>query len=216
MKKPHAEGNGEAGCQGVIAVGGTDVVGDVSELLVRVLTEAVKDPDSAPVVELVDLVAGQSGGGQVGLQLFLYEVTEDPSARNRGPRQTLVEDPVTGAVHQETRRADMALLLRYLLIPVGGGPAAQQHVLGRAMRALYDDAILRAAGMSFQAGESLKLRLAPLTLDERAKVWWAISQPYRLSLNYEVRVVNLASRDMSAGAPVSEAAVGLGAAGAES
>jgi hypothetical protein len=30
-----------------------------------------------------------------------------------------------------------------------------------------------------------------LTLEERARVWYAIEKPYRLSLTYEVRVVNL-------------------------
>jgi hypothetical protein len=130
----------------------------------------------------------------------------------------VVEDPDTGALRQERRRADMALLLRYLLIPTGGTPDAQQRILGRAMRALYDDAILQGPSLVpaaqsnsvADAGESLKLRLAPLSLDERAKVWWAISQPYRLSLNYEVRVVNLASRDITTESAVTGGGVGVG------
>jgi hypothetical protein len=86
------------------------------------------------------------------------------------------------------------------------------------MRALYDDAILQGPSLVpaaqsnsvADAGESLKLRLAPLSLDERAKVWWAISQPYRLSLNYEVRVVNLASRDITRESAVTGGGVGVG------
>src|SRR6266545_413509 len=39
--------------------------------------------------------------------------------------------------------------------------------------------------------DTLKLTLAQLTLEERTRVWWAFQKPYRLSLNYEVRVVNL-------------------------
>ncbi|MFE2567057.1 DUF4255 domain-containing protein [Streptomyces mirabilis] len=172
-------------------MGSADVIADVSDILVHVLTAAVRESDAHARVRLVELVGQQRGGGHgaLGLELFLYEVAEDPSARNRPSRHTVVEDPGTGAVRQERRRADMALLLRYLLIPTGGTPDAQQRILGRAMRALYDDAILQGPSLVpaaqsnsvADAGESLKLRLAPLSLDERAKVWWAISQPYRLS-----------------------------------
>ena len=30
-----------------------------------------------------------------------------------------------------------------------------------------------------------------MQLEDRARVWWAIGQPYRLSVNYEVRVVDI-------------------------
>jgi hypothetical protein len=33
--------------------------------------------------------------------------------------------------------------------------------------------------------------MIPLTLEDRARVWYAIQKPYRLSVNYQVRVVNL-------------------------
>ncbi|MCX4673196.1 DUF4255 domain-containing protein [Streptomyces sp. NBC_01381] len=206
--------------QGVIAVGSPDVIADVSDILLQVLTAAVHESDPTAQVRLVELVGQQQGGGggTLGLELFLYEVTEDPSTRNRPPRRTVVEDPVSGAILQERRRADMALLLRYLVIPTGKTPDAQQRLLGSAMRALYDHAILQApqlvaaaqSNSVADAGEPLTLRLAPLSLDERAKVWWAIAQPYRLSLNYEVRVVNLASRDITTDSAVTGGAVDVG------
>jgi hypothetical protein len=37
----------------------------------------------------------------------------------------------------------------------------------------------------------LRVSLAPMQLEDRARVWWAIGQPYRLSVNYEVRVVDI-------------------------
>jgi len=39
--------------------------------------------------------------------------------------------------------------------------------------------------------QALKVTLSPLTIEERARVWYAIQKPYRLSVTYEVRVVNL-------------------------
>jgi len=35
--------------------------------------------------------------------------------------------------------------------------------------------------------------MSPLSLEERTRVWHAVQKPYRLSVSYEVRVVNLDS-----------------------
>jgi hypothetical protein len=48
----------------------------------------------------------------------------------------------------------------------------------------------------------LKVTLSPLTLEERARVWYAIEKPYRLSITYEVRVVNLDSTLVESIVPV--------------
>ena len=85
---------------------------------------------------------------------------------------------------------------------MGGDSVTEQQILGRAMQALYDDAIL--AGTVLLGGlqgsaDTLKITLIPLTLEDRARVWYAIQKPYRLSVNYEVRVVNLdATEEQSA------------------
>lgn len=101
-------------------MGSPEVIADVSDILLKVLTAAVHESDATAQVRLVELVGQQQGGsGVLGLELFLYEVAEDPSTRNRPPRRTVVVDPAGGAVRQERRRADMALLLRYLVIPTG-------------------------------------------------------------------------------------------------
>ena len=62
------------------------------------------------------------------------------------------------------------------------------------MQALYDEAIL--GGTMLLGGlqgstDTLKITLIPLTLEDRSRVWYAIQKPYRLSVNYEIRVVNL-------------------------
>jgi hypothetical protein len=48
----------------------------------------------------------------------------------------------------------------------------------------------------------LQVTLTPLTLDQKSWVWYAIQKPYRLSLNYEIRVVNLNSQDVTQVRPV--------------
>jgi hypothetical protein len=170
-------------------VGDFGVVSDVSTTLVDALDAglaALTPPARAELHDLADTVPA----GLV-LAVTLYEVVEDGPSRNRG----------------ETRRADgtgvqlgkppMALRLRYLLTPFGGDEPSRQRMVGKAMQILYDDAVLD--GLQLRGGlsgtpEALKVTLAPMSLEERTRVWWAIQKPYRLSLNYEVRVVNLDSR----------------------
>ena len=71
----------------------------------------------------------------------------------------------------------MPLILRYLLTPWGGDRATEHLLLGRALQTLHDDAIL--SGPQLQGGlagtsEALKLKLAPLTLEEQTRVWFAV------------------------------------------
>ena len=131
-----------------------------------------------------------SGAAPAGLTLTitLYEILEDAPSRNR-PRP---QRPDGTAV--VSTKPPMALRLHYLLTPWGGDSVTEQQILGRAMQALYDEAIL--GGTMLLGGlqgstDTLKITLIPLTLEDRSRVWYAIQKPYRLSVNYEVRVVNL-------------------------
>ena len=124
------------------------------------------------------------------LTLTLYEVIEDPSARNRPTIRKI--DRVTGNVI--TRRAPAALLLRYLLAPWSGKVDTDHVILGRAIQTLYDNAIISGPdlqGTLFTAQEALKITMTPMSIEDRTHVWRSIESKYRLSANYEVRVVNI-------------------------
>jgi hypothetical protein len=162
------------------------VISDVSRSLESLLDQDLRKPPLNGHAVLDDL----SGAAPAGLTLTitLYEILEDAPSRNR-PRP---EQQVGTAV--VSTKPPMALRLHYLLTPWGGDSVTEQQILGRAMQALYDDAIL--AGTDLLGGlrgspDTLKITLIPLTLEDRARVWYAIQKPYRLSVNYEVRVVNL-------------------------
>lgn len=171
------------------------VISDVSASLVAAL-----DNQLQPLMARAELndLAGAVPNGLV-LTVTLYEILEDPPSRNRPPVREVTGTAVT------TRKPPMALLLRYLLTPWGGDQETEQRIVGRAMQVLYDDAILD--GVQLQGGlrssrDTLKVTLAPLTLEERTRVWWAIQKPYRLSLNYEVRVANLDAQTQRRTVPV--------------
>lgn len=176
-------------------MGDFGVVADVSAIILRRLNQALEGltPPPSPLAELNDL----SEPVQVPvpkLTIFLYEIAEDPTSRNRPPVRALPPNAPT------TRKPPMALLLRYLITPWGGDPDTQQRMIGKALQVFYDDAIWRGEELSGSlAGttDALQFTLTPLTLDQKSWIWYAIQKPYRLSLNYEIRVVNLDSLDVT-------------------
>jgi hypothetical protein len=172
------------------------VVERVSQALERTLTVALSivDAQTPPIARLHNLKPPPSTTPPT-LTLFLYEVTEDPTVRNRGPSRVL--ETVDGRqVYRETR-APMPLILRYLVTPWAGDRRTEHRMLGRTLQVLYERQVRRGADLDPELEvASLSITLAPLTLEERTRVWWSIQESYRLSLIYEVRVVDL---DVSAG-----------------
>ncbi|HYP27438.1 MAG TPA: DUF4255 domain-containing protein [Blastocatellia bacterium] len=174
------------------------VIAAVSETLAVVLTDALSILDGQPRAELHDLQF-DTPPATAQLTLFLFEIGEDPSARNR-PRIRNIDPP-----DFEVRKPPVALLLRYLLTAWGGDQVSAQLILGRAIQVLYDKAILSGPdlkGVLANTDEVLKVTMSPLSLEERTRVWHAVQKPYRLSVSYEVRVVDLDSEDVTRFNPV--------------
>ncbi|MEV6345876.1 DUF4255 domain-containing protein [Actinoplanes sp. NPDC051851] len=172
-------------------MGNYGVIADVSEIIRDALSTALRDllpiRTEAELNDLSDTVSPDPPK----LTIFLYEIAEDAASRNRAPVRS---DPSQGA--PTVRKPPMALVLRYLITAWGGDAPTQQRMLGKALETFYDNAILAGAQLSgtLAAGtDALHFMLTPLSLDQKAWVWYAIQKPYRLSLNYEVRVVNLDS-----------------------
>lgn len=169
----------------------SDTVADVSLTLQNVLKTALStlggNNNPAPVAEIHDFLTSVQTNPPK-LTLFLFDIVEDPSARNRPRVRNDIPPQITVA------KPPMALLLRYLLTPWSGNGATDQRILARAMQALYDQAILSGpmlAGSLAGTNLALKLTLAPLSLEERTRIWHAVQRPYRLSVSYDVRVVNI-------------------------
>lgn len=170
-------------------MGDFGVIADVSTIIVETLNQALRglgqgDPPIAVLHDLSEPVQTPPPT----LTVFLYEIAEDPASRNRPPVRAQPPDP------PGVRKPPMALLLRYLITPWGGDQPTQHRMLGRALQVFYDDAILdgvQLSGSLAGSADSLHVTLTPLTLDQKSWVWYAIQKPYRLSLNYEIRVVNL-------------------------
>ncbi|MEU4689781.1 DUF4255 domain-containing protein [Actinoplanes sp. NPDC023714] len=179
-------------------MGGFDSIERVSRALENLLTDALRELGGSrpPVAQLHSLKPPPSRQPPV-LSLFLYEISEDPTVRNR-PEQRTVEVDAQGQTLYRTVKPPMALLLRYLITPWATTPETELLMIGRTMQVLYERQVRRGAELTPEPDlDAVSITLAPLSLDERSRVWWAIQEPYKLSLNYEARVVDIDVRPES-------------------
>jgi hypothetical protein len=180
-------------------VADSSVIADVSETLQTVLTDAFSTLAPGPPVAEVHDLQGAISTTPARMTIFLFEAIEDPTVRNQRRPQEVAPPSI------RQRRPQVPLVLRYLLTPWSGDRPTDHRLLGRALQTLHDDAIL--SGPQLQGGlqgssEAIKLKLAPLTLEEQTRVWHAVQRPYRLSLTYEVRVIRIDSDDIKVRPPV--------------
>jgi hypothetical protein len=186
------------------------VIADVSNTLRGVLNAAFTSLGPQPPVAEISDLSGNISTQPARLTLFLYEIVEDPALRNRPPQERAVPPSI------EVSKPPMALVMRYLATPWSGDRETDHRILGRTLQALYDNAVLsgpQLVGSLANTSEAIKVNLLALDIEDRARVWHAIQRPYRVSLIYEVRFVNLdatgtvlyppvLSRDLKVAAPV--------------
>jgi hypothetical protein len=188
-------------------VANSDVISAVSETLEARLTAGLSSlGNPPPIAQLHDLATVVTGDPPT-VTLFLYQVIEDRSVRNRAKTTRIVNGNVM------VSKQPLGLCLHYMVSAWGGDRHTEQRMLGRVLQVLYDDAILdgpELAGALAGTPASLNISLAQLELEDRARVWSAIGQTYRLSVNYEVRVVNIDAETEVGTVPVRERRLGTG------
>jgi hypothetical protein len=168
----------------------TDVIRDVSNTLVNLIEEAVKDMHLGGTSVALNDLSGKPNDIGAHLTVFLFEILEDPPSRNRPLVRQI--DPVTNRVI--LRKPPMALQLNYLITPWTKNFEDDQRLLGRVLQLFYDEAIVSGAQLSGNLAstvDSLKITMHQITLEDRTRIWFALQRPYRTSLSYGVRVVNL-------------------------
>jgi hypothetical protein len=156
------------------------IISEVSSLLKTLLKEGLKtSPSDEPTVELSN-PADETD--EKKLSIWLYQVTPNPYLRNA---------PNVRAADQSERFTPLTVNLCYLLTPSQKNEAANQQTLGRALQVLYDNSILTLA--SGNDAEELHLNICQRSISELAEVWEALQKPYRLSVCFEVRTVQIDS-----------------------
>lgn len=140
----------------------------------------------------VTILAPDEPGGNRRINLFLYKVQENPFLKNmdwqvrRGQPNRLVPPP-------------LSLNLFYLMTPYAPndaqtGNTTAHEILGEAMRVFYENPIVSedylVAGL-IDAREQIKIVHNALDLEELSTIWSTFGQPFRLSVLYEISVVQL-------------------------
>ena len=181
---------------------------EVTRALRMLLQSQLVDVSASSIVTL--LPPGEALPVASGVNLYLYRVLESPFTKNQpwpGDRRTAASN-----------MPPLGLQLYYLLTPLGTRPDETSFtlgddahtMLGAAMSTLYEHPVLNdthipASGASpgFDADtvlpsflldsfEQIKIILAPAGIEELSKIWATINQPYRLSVAYEVSLVEIA------------------------
>lgn len=125
------------------------------------------------------------------VNLFLYRIEESGSLKN----QDLSGHAPGGALGNPP----LALELYFMLTAYSEGDdhRADQELLGDAMRALHENAIVPKNLLDPSVEplfESVRISIQPMSLDDLSKIWSASTKPFRLSVCYKVTAVLIESR----------------------
>ena len=174
-----------------------NAIADVSLTLRNFLRRGLTGIVPGANVDLDNLLA-PIGANDLRVTIFLFEIEEDASVRNRPRVREQVDDRTV-----RIRKPHLALLLRYLITPWSPEVLTEQRILGRIAQVFYEQPIISGselAGTTLSGtSEALKVTMKPFTLEDRTRIWNAVQKPYHVSATYDVRVVNV---DAAAGMTV--------------
>ncbi len=170
-------------------------IADVGDTLITLLRDNMSD--LIPVDSIVLLSPADVEGQQnIRLTLFLYSVVENPYLKNQAlqnPNPTeLLYPPVSlDLYYLVTAYASTQIVDRTQ-------QTLEEHrILGRAIRILYDNAILSGTilqGALAGTNEELRIILNPISLEDLNKLWSVFpNQNYRTSVSYTVTPVKIDS-----------------------
>ncbi len=163
-------------------------IGMVSESLRNLLIGEMR------LASKVTILAPDETGDEQRINLFLYKVQENTTLKNMD-WNVKIGDPT------KIIPPPLSLNLFYLMTPyapndtlTGTGNATAHAILGEAMRVFYENPIVPqkylVSGL-VDAREQIKIIYNTLNLEELSQIWSTFTQPFRLSVLYEVSVVQL-------------------------
>ncbi len=165
-------------------------IGMVGESLKDFLEDRMNLP---PLNIRVSLLApDEPHAQQPRINLFLYKVQENTFLRNK-------EWEVSRSDPGRITPPPLSLNLFYLLTPYAQNDpqndnTAAHEILGEAMRVFHQEAVVPdeflTSGLQ-DAREQLRIIPGQLDLDELSQVWSTFGEPFRLSVPYEISVVQL-------------------------
>ncbi|MEN6350965.1 MAG: DUF4255 domain-containing protein [Syntrophomonas sp.] len=171
-------------------MGSFNVVADVGNSIVKVLKDNLC-PDIIPQPEMIGL-GSPAEPGDFRLTLFLYNIIESGEFRHN--EAVSISSTAVGY-------PPLSLDLYYLLTAhsaseISFRTADEHRILGKAMQALFDHAILRGpnlVGTLSEKNEEIRIVIDNLPFDLMMKLWTFPNVPYKLSVSYQVGPVYIDS-----------------------
>lgn len=169
-------------------------IADVGESLIRLLRINMDDlvkPESIVLLSPADIESQD-----IRLTLFLYNLSEDSYLKNIELQQ---EDP------DRLLSSPLHLNLYYLLTTYASNQITDRNertleehrILGRAMRVLHDNALLKGSvlqGSLAGSNDEFRICLQNLTLEDQNRIWSAFpNRSFRASIGYLVSALSLDS-----------------------
>ena len=150
----------------------------------------------------------QGSGNRVSV--WLYQVAVDEFSRNAPAAPA---DSGTPA-RSKSAAPPLGINLYYLITPLFDQPEAEQQALAQVMLYLYENPILAVYQPDVGVNDQVRVTPLPDSLADRATLWQALTEPFKLSMSYIVRTVRLISPNVVSVAPVGSIATGLPASAA--
>jgi len=140
----------------------------------------------------VTILAPDEPGSTKRVNLFLYKLAENQFLKNQ-------DFTVRAGDPSQLVPAPLSLTLFYLLTPYAPndpleGNATAHQILGEAMRVFYENPVVPQVYLDPGLGgarERLQIASNALDPEELSRIWTTFSQPFRLSVLYQVSTVQL-------------------------
>jgi hypothetical protein len=160
------------------------IIGLVSESLKKLLEGKL---DIEP--EQVTVLAPSGDVDNLRINLFLYKIQENSALKN-------MDWQAKSSSPNQLTPPPLSLHLFYLMTAYSSSqnPFEAHNLLGRAMHVFYENPILQLQSEEIELHpprEPIRIMLNTMDIDELSRIWSTFSQPYRLSVMYEVSVVQL-------------------------
>lgn len=140
----------------------------------------------------VTILSPDESGTDPRINLFLYKVQENPTLKNMdwqvklGEPNQLVPPPLSLNLFY--------LMTAYAASDTVTGNATAHEILGEAIRVFYENPIIPEGYLAVElvdAREQIKIMLTTLNMEELSTMWNSPDHHFRLSVLYEISVVQL-------------------------
>jgi hypothetical protein len=178
-----------------------EIINHVNTALFNLLRESLREPLGPDLNITFGSPADEDGSGDNAprLYVFLYNIIEDGFSKNR-------PDEFRGGARLFSFKPPLAVNLYYMLTPFSAPRSSttadppdrvQAHtMIALAMRAFYDNGLVNPKYFPANTtlGESqVRISSVQMNLEEITKIWSSFNKPFRLSMCYEVSIVQIQS-----------------------